>query len=583
MISHLGRYEIIEELGKGAMGIVYKAHDPLIERFVAIKAINLRTMPEKEKKEYGARFYQEAKAAGHLNHPNIVTIHDLGESGDVAYIAMELMEGRELQVVMDGVHRLSTEEVLNIAIQVATGLFYAHQRGIVHRDIKPSNIMLLGDSHVKIADFGIAKMDSSLWATKTGIIMGSPLYMSPEQVMGQTVDARSDIFSLGIVLYQMLTGKLPFYGENANSVMYQIVNDQPPKPSSLNPDVSELLDDIVSRCLAKNPDDRYKNASELADDLSSCRVKLLRAKAGMDHPLMTSARFNHLKRLATPGAISPTFVAVVSFIAMGVIFAIDMISKTKIQMHMLYIFPLIMISFHCERLRLINAAVLLSLVLQGILLVFDADLSVLSRLLIAILVLPTNIMVAYVARIARANFLEVGNLVSFDKMTGLRNRLSFESIVDAEIERQRQHGGIFSFAYIDIDKLKELNDSRGFLVGDEAVKLIANAIREHIRSFDTAARLGGDEFAILMPNTGAADCKLLCKELSVRITSRLEEAALPVSASIGYVPFEQAPVSISEVFHKAETAMLEVQAGGLDATTGQSFCRLLPPLVRDNQ
>ena len=567
MISHLGRYEIIEELGRGAMGIVYKARDPLIERFVAIKAINLQILPEKEKAEYAARFYQEAKAAGHLNHQNIVTIHDLGESGDVAYIAMELMEGRELQVVMDGVHRLPTEEVLNIAIQVARGLFYAHQRGIVHRDIKPSNIMLMGDSQVKIADFGIAQMDSSLQITKAGMIMGSPLYMSPEQIMSQSIDARSDIFSLGIVLYQMLTGRRPFSGENANSVMYQIVNEDPPKPSSLNPDVSDALDIIVSKCLAKSPDNRYANANELADDLLSCREKLLRAKAGIDHPLMTNARFNHLKRLATPGAISPTFVAIGSYIAMGFIFAIDMISQTKIQMHMLYIFPLIMISFHCERMRLINAAVLLSLSLQGVLIASDPYLSIFSKFVLASLVIPSNIMVAYVARIARANFLEVGNLMSFDKLTGLRNRLSFESIVDMEIEQQKQNGGIFSFAYVDIDKLKELNDSRGFLVGDEAVKLIANVMREHIRSFDTAARLGGDEFAILMPNTKAADCKSLCKELSVRISNRMEDAKLPVSASIGYVTFEQPPVSISEVLHKAETAMLQDQIAKFDIQT----------------
>lgn len=562
MISHLGRYEIIEELGRGAMGIVYKAKDPLIERFVAIKSINLQVMPEKEKLEYAARFYQEAKAAGHLNHPNIVTIHDLGESGDVAYIAMELMEGRELQVVMDGVRRLSTEEALNIAIQVATGLFYAHQHGIVHRDIKPSNIMLLGDNRVKIADFGIARMSSSMTLTKAGMIMGSPLYMSPEQIMSRPIDARSDIFSLGIVLYQMLTGQRPFFGDNANSIMYQIVNEDPARPSSFNPDMPDMLDTILFKCLAKKPDDRYLNANELANDLRSCREKLLRAKAGLDHPLMTKARFNHLKRLATPGAISPTVVAVGSYVAMCLIFAVDMLTNTAIQMHMLYIFPLIMVSFHCERMRLINAAVMLSLVLQGFLLVFDTSLSISAKLILAALVLPSNIMVAYVARIARANFLEVENLVSFDKMTGLRNRLSFESIIDLEIERQKQHGGVFSFVYIDIDKLKELNESRGGLVGDEAIKLIATIMREHIRSFDAAARLGGDEFAILMPNTGATDCKSLCKELSGRIASRMEEAEFPVSASIGYVTFEQPPTSISDVFHEAEKVMLEVQASG---------------------
>lgn len=271
MISHLGRYEIIEELGRGAMGLVYKAKDPLIERLVAIKAINLQGLDESEKGEYEARFYQEAKAAGRLNHPNIVTIHDLGETGDVAYIAMELMEGCELQNFIADKSGLSLDEMLDIAIQVATGLAYAHQNGIVHRDIKPSNIMVLSNNHVKIADFGIAQMTSSLMATKTGIIMGSPLYMSPEQVLSHSIDARSDIFSLGIVLHWMLTGQLPFAGENANSVMYQIVNEPSPKPSSLNSEIPEKLDAIVSKCLEKKPEDRYQNADELAGDLLSCR------------------------------------------------------------------------------------------------------------------------------------------------------------------------------------------------------------------------------------------------------------------------------------------------------------------------
>ena len=162
MISHLGRYEIVGELGRGAMGIVYKAYDPLIERFVAIKTIKLQALSETERAEYEARFYQEAKAAGRLSHPNIVTIYDLGESGDVAYIAMELMEGRELQEMIYSKRRLLVTDVLNIAIQVSAGLSYAHQHGIVHGDIKPSNIMVLGNNLVKIADFGIARMISSM-------------------------------------------------------------------------------------------------------------------------------------------------------------------------------------------------------------------------------------------------------------------------------------------------------------------------------------------------------------------------------------------------------------------------------------
>lgn len=281
MISHLGRYEIIEVLGQGAMGIVYKANDPLIERFVAIKTINLQILTQEEKEGFEARFNQEAKAVGHLNHPNIVTIHDVGESGDIAYIAMEFLEGRELQDIINA-QRLPLGEVLNIVIQVAAGLVYAHQLGVVHRDIKPSNIMVLKDYRVKITDFGVASMASSLLHTQTGKILGSPLYMSPEQVLNHSIDSRSDIFSLGIVLYQMLTGQLPFSGDNANSVMYQIVNSVPQKTSSLNPDIPDRLDLIVSKCLEKNPDDRYQHANELADDLRSCREMLLHHHAGPD-------------------------------------------------------------------------------------------------------------------------------------------------------------------------------------------------------------------------------------------------------------------------------------------------------------
>ena len=284
MISHLGRYEIIEQLGRGEMGIVYKAHDPLIDRFVAIKAIDLQGLNDDEREEYETRFYQEAKAAGRLNHPNIFTIYDLGESGNVAYIAMELMEEPDLQSIIANNQRLPINDALDITFQVAIALAYANQHGVVvHRDIKPSNIMVLRDKHVKIADFGIAKMASSLLRTKTGMIIGTPLYMSPEQVLSHSIDSRSDIFSLGIVLYQLLTGQLPFNGETPNSIMYQIVNEGPQKPSLLNPEIPENLDIIVSKCLAKKPEDRYQSADELAGDLHSCRTKLPHTQTGIDH------------------------------------------------------------------------------------------------------------------------------------------------------------------------------------------------------------------------------------------------------------------------------------------------------------
>jgi serine/threonine protein kinase len=273
MISHLGRYEVIGELGQGAMGVVYKAKDPLIDRVVAIKTINLGLALD-EKDEYEGRFYQEAKAAGRLNHPNIVTIYDVGKSGDVAYIAMEFLEGRELRDIMNERGILPVEQVLDVVSQVAFGLAYAHEHGIVHRDVKPSNIMLVRDGHVKITDFGIARMASSAVRTQTGMVLGSPKYMSPEQVMGKDIDQRSDIFSLGVMLYELLTGQAPFDGENVNAIMYQTLNLAPAPPSSLNPAVPEMVNFIVAKALAKGLDDRYQNAKDFAVDLRTCRDSL---------------------------------------------------------------------------------------------------------------------------------------------------------------------------------------------------------------------------------------------------------------------------------------------------------------------
>lgn len=275
MINRLGRYEIISELGQGAMGVVYKAMDPLIDRVVAIKTINL-SLAQDEKEEYEARFYQEAKAAGRLSHPNIVTIFDVGKTGEIAYIAMEFLQGRELREILNAEFALPVEQVLDIVSQVATGLAYAHEFGIVHRDIKPSNIMVVRDGYVKITDFGIARMESAAIHTQTGLVLGSPKYMSPEQVMGKTVDLRSDIFSLGVMLYEMLTAQSPFAGENVNAIMYQTLNSVPMPPSRLNVAVPEMLNFIVAKALAKNTDDRYQSATEFAEDLRHCRVSMLR-------------------------------------------------------------------------------------------------------------------------------------------------------------------------------------------------------------------------------------------------------------------------------------------------------------------
>jgi len=270
-IEKLGRYEILSELGQGAMGVVYKAVDPLIDRTVAIKTINLN-LSRDELADFEERFNREAKSAGRLNHPNIVTIYDVGRADHVAFMAMEYLEGRELKEIIASGEALQPDRVAEIIAQVADALAFAHDHGIVHRDIKPANIMVLRNGGVKITDFGIAKMASGS-RTQIGIILGSPKYMSPEQVTGKPVDGRSDIFSLGAVLYELLTGKPAFGGGESTltTIMYQVLNEMPASPSDVNPAVPAAFDDIVARALAKAPEDRYRSAQEMADDLRNFR------------------------------------------------------------------------------------------------------------------------------------------------------------------------------------------------------------------------------------------------------------------------------------------------------------------------
>jgi len=277
-IATLGRYEILAELGQGAMGVVYKARDPMLDRVVAIKTVNL-TLPKDELAEYEARFYQEAKAAGGLSHRNIVTIYDIGRSERIAYMAMEFLEGDELRKLLQARAPIPLSRALDIGAQVAEGLQYAHERQIIHRDIKPANIMVLHDGLVKITDFGIARMRNNEVKTMTGMILGSPKYMSPEQVSGKRADTRSDIFSLGVVIYEMFTGTSPFVADNIHGVMYQTMNFNPPAPKTLNPDLPEVLNFIVAKALAKNLDDRYQKAKDLAHDLREAMAALTGASA----------------------------------------------------------------------------------------------------------------------------------------------------------------------------------------------------------------------------------------------------------------------------------------------------------------
>ncbi len=270
----LGRYEVVGELGRGAMGIVYKGEDPKIHRTVAIKTVRLSDFDEEMLDEMKERFFREAESAGLLTHPNIVTIYDAGEEHDLAYIAMEFLKGCDLEEFTKKENLLPVEETLSIVAQVADALDFAHSKGVVHRDIKPANIMRLEETHdVKVTDFGIARITSTS-KTKTGVIMGTPSYMSPEQVAGKRVDGRSDIFSLGVLLFEMLCGEKPFTGEDMTSLMYRIAREKHPSVKTLNPSVPSILDKIIDRALAKEPEQRYQKASQMSDHLRKILKKM---------------------------------------------------------------------------------------------------------------------------------------------------------------------------------------------------------------------------------------------------------------------------------------------------------------------
>ncbi|HUG78496.1 MAG TPA: serine/threonine-protein kinase [Burkholderiales bacterium] len=276
--AQIGRYKILGELGRGAMGIVYRARDPALDRVVALKTIILSDEAD-GRAEYHKRFFLEAKAAGKLTHPNIVTTYDFGEHDGLAYLAMELLEGTDLRERLQQ-GAMSPIEALEIAQQVAEGLGFAHERGIVHRDIKPGNIMLLDRGQAKIMDFGLARMRAADHKTSTGMVLGTPKYMSPEQVAGQPVDHRSDLFSLGVVLYEMLTGVRLFAGEDTPQIMHNVTYAEHEPPTYLKPELPAMLDFVVARALKKDPAVRYQEAYELASDLGTCLAEL-RARAGM--------------------------------------------------------------------------------------------------------------------------------------------------------------------------------------------------------------------------------------------------------------------------------------------------------------
>ncbi|MHC6226213.1 serine/threonine-protein kinase [Pseudomonas sp. X10] len=258
MLEQLGKYRIDSVLGKGAMGTVYKAFDPHIARVVALKTIRRELLGEGQQQQVVSRFQNEAQAAGRLSHPNIVAVYDYGEDDGAAYIAMEFVDGIALNTRLQNQEPRQLSQVLAWMRQLLSALHYAHAKGVVHRDVKPANLLITADGQVKVTDFGIARIDTSV-LTQTGSMIGTPSYMSPEQFCGEQVDGRSDVFSAGIVLYQLLTGERPFSG-SATMVMQQILNQTPVPPSNLNPTLDPRLDNIIDQALAKRPDARFESA-----------------------------------------------------------------------------------------------------------------------------------------------------------------------------------------------------------------------------------------------------------------------------------------------------------------------------------
>jgi serine/threonine protein kinase len=272
-VTKAGRYEIVGELGRGAMGVVYKAMDPVIGRTVAVKTIRLSEEGTGlSRPELLTRFQTEARAAGLLTHPNIVVVFDAGEEDGLYYITMELVEGKSLQALLDGGHAFPLPRTLRIMEQTCSALQFAHERNVIHRDIKPANLMLTGDDTVKVTDFGTAKILQFGTVQQTAHVMGTPSYMSPEQVKGRAVDGRSDIFSLGVMLYEMVTGEKPFPGQNITTVIYKIVNEDPVPPRQIDPSIHPGISAVIMKALVKEPDQRYQSCREMQEDLRNYRT-----------------------------------------------------------------------------------------------------------------------------------------------------------------------------------------------------------------------------------------------------------------------------------------------------------------------
>jgi eukaryotic-like serine/threonine-protein kinase len=273
--QRLGRYHLEREIGRGAMGVVYLGRDTAINRMVAIKAIPLASeFSDAELVEARSRFFREAETAGRLNHPNIVTIYDVGEERGLAYIAMEYLKGRHLSDYAKSDQLMEPRKVLEIIARTADALGFAHKQGVVHRDIKPANLMYdPGTDTLKITDFGIARLTGA-GSTRTGIVLGTPSFMSPEQLEGRTVTGHSDLFSLGVSLFQLLTGQLPFTADSMTGLMQQIAEAQHPPLRAFRPDLPPCVESVIDRALTKNPDARYDTGAQMAAALDDCRAQM---------------------------------------------------------------------------------------------------------------------------------------------------------------------------------------------------------------------------------------------------------------------------------------------------------------------
>ena len=297
-MEQIGRYRILDELGRGATGVVYRAQDPAIGRVIAIKTIRLSDFTdEAERDRLRERLFREAQSAGILSHPNIVTIYDISEENGLAYIFMEFVDGPPLEKILNSSEPLLPDGVLSILRQIALALDYAHKKGIVHRDIKPANILIHESTLAKITDFGVAKILSQQM-TQSGVMMGTPNYMSPEQVQGHAVDGRADQFSLAVIAYEMLTGEKPFVADHLPSLLYRIVREDPVPPQRLNPTLSPQVEVVLRRALAKNAGERYPTAVEFVDSLAEA----LSANPRW-HPLPRSGA----QSLPTSGGAAPIF------------------------------------------------------------------------------------------------------------------------------------------------------------------------------------------------------------------------------------------------------------------------------------